>query len=251
MTVAPAARRATDAVPALAVLAAGLAAWEAVVVLTGVPALVLPSPVTVAATGVAEAPTLSGAAATTALTAAAGLALGVVVGTLLAFAMTVSRTAAAVVHPYVIALRVAPLVAIGPLVFLWLGDGVPARAMLVATLTVFPVTIASLDGLRSTPRGYLDLMRSVAAPRRATFLRVRVPAAAPSVFAGVKLAAALSVVGAIVAEFLTLRSGIGYRLFASSRALDTATTFAALAVVAGLGLVFYLVPAACEARIRW
>jgi len=237
--------------PPAAVFVAVVAAWRWFVTATGVPAVILPGPGNVVRAGLAARGELLAGAATTALTATLGLGGGVVVGLALAFLMVGSRTAAAVVHPYLVALRVAPLVAIAPLVFLWVGDGVLARALLVTTLTTFPVAVASLDGLRSVPREYTDLGRSVDAPPRRVFLHVRVPAAAPSVFAGVKLAAALSVVGTTVAEFLTLQSGLGYRLFESAEFLQTSTTFAALVVLVCLGLGFYLVPAAVERRFDW
>ncbi|AXG05005.1 ABC transporter permease [Haloplanus rubicundus] len=237
--------------PPVAVAAVVVACWQWFVTATGVPPVILPGPGDVAAAGLAARGTLLAAAATTALTAGIGLVGGVVVGLALAFAMVGSRTAAAVAHPYLIALRIAPLIAIAPLVFLWIGDGVLARATLVTTMTVFPVAIASLDGLRSVPEEYTDLARSVRAPPARVFLRVRVPAAAPSVFAGIKLAAALAVVGTVVAEFLTLQSGLGYQLFDSAEYLRTATTFAALFVLTALGLGFYLVPAAVQRRLDW
>jgi putative hydroxymethylpyrimidine transport system permease protein len=237
--------------PPVVVAAVVVGCWQWVVTATGVPEVILPGPGDVVTAGLAAHEILLAAAATTALTAAAGLLGGVVVGLTLAFAMVGSRTAAAVLHPYLIALRIAPLIAIAPLVFLWIGDGVGARATLVATMTVFPVAIASVDGLRAVPEEYTDLARSVRAPPTRVFLRVRVPAAAPSVFAGVKLAAALAVVGTVVAEFLTLQSGLGYRLFHAAEYLQTSTTFAALLLLTGLGLGFYLVPAAVERRLDW
>jgi ABC-type nitrate/sulfonate/bicarbonate transport system permease component len=237
--------------PPVVVAAVVVVGWQWFVTATGVPAVILPGPGDVVAAGLAARGTLLAAAATTALTAVIGLLGGVVVGLALAFAMVGSRTADAVLHPYLIALRIAPLIAIAPLVFLWIGDGVLARATLVTTMTVFPVAIASVDGLRAVPAEYTDLARSVRAPPARTFLRVRVPAAAPSVFAGVKLAATLAVVGTVVAEFLTLQSGLGYHLFDSAEYLRTGTTFAALFVLTLLGLAFYLGPAAVERRLNW
>lgn len=228
-----------------------LGAWQAFVVLEDVPTVILPSPVEVAVTLVESSPTLLSDAVTTALTATVGLLAGTCIGLLVAFAMVRSHVASVVVHPYLVAFRIAPLVAIAPLVFLWLGDDLLARAALVTTMTTFPVAIASLDGLRATPDAYLELLQSVDAPSSAVFLRVRVPAAAPSVFAGLKLASVLSVTGTVVAEFLTLSSGIGYRVFRSSTYLQTRTTYAALAVLAVVGLAFYLVPVTVERRIGW
>lgn len=245
----PAVRDATRAGPAVAFGGLVLVVWHAAVVLWSVPTVILPSPAEVALTLARSSPTLLADAAVTALTAGLGLAAGTAVGLGLSFAMVRSRRVSAAVHPYLIALRIAPLIAIAPLVFLWLGDGPLARAALVTTMTTFPVAIASLDGLRTTPTAYLDLMRTVDAPPGQVFARVRVPAAAPSVFAGLKLAAVLSVVGAVVAEFLTLTAGIGFRVFHTSTTLQTRRTYAALVVLAALGLVFYAVPSALERAV--
>ena len=228
-----------------------LACWQAITMITGVPTVILPSPIAVASAAADIGPVLLTATGITALTAGLGLGGGVVIGLGLAFAMTTSRTAAMIIHPYVLALRIAPVIAIAPLLFLWLGHGILPRALLVVTLTIFPVSIASLDGLRSVPQEHLDLARSVDASKARTFLTIRIPSAAPSVFAGVKLAAALSVVGTITAEFLTLSSGLGYRVFYASTRLQTARMFASLFVLASLGIVFYLVPSYVERWVRW
>src|SRR5699024_7259964 len=202
--------------PPIVVLGVILTAWQAFVSITRVPSVILPGPTEVAITAITAFPILVSDAGVTVVTAALGLAAGIISGPALAFAMIYSRTAVAVVHPFVLALRIVPLVAIAPLLFLWLGHGIPARAVLVSTLTVFPITIASLDGLRSVPCEYLDAARSVGASPWKIFVLIRVPAAAGSVFAGVKLAAALSVTGTVVAEFITLNAGLGYRVFTSA-----------------------------------
>lgn len=234
----------------LTTLAVGLGCWQAFVVLFDVPTVVLPSPADVAVTLAATYPVLLSSAVVTALTAAGGLLVGTGVGLTLAFSMTVSRASAKLLLPYVVALRIAPLIAIAPLLFLWLGRGIPARSLLVATLTVFPITVATLDGLRSTPPLYLALARSVAAPPHVVFLRVRVPAATGSVFAGLKIASTLAVIGAVVAEFVTLRAGLGYRVFTTATNLQTAESYAALVILAGLGIAFYLVPVILERVVR-
>ncbi|WP_425499362.1 ABC transporter permease [Natronosalvus caseinilyticus] len=235
--------------PPLVTFAFVLALWQGVTVVYDVPTVILPSPIDVGAALAEGYPTLLADAAVTAATAALGLGAGAAVGLVFAFAMIHSRSAARTILPYVVALRIAPLIAVAPLLFLWFGRGIPARALLVATLTLFPMTIATLDGLRSTPSAFLDLAASVGASSLETFLRVRVPVAAPSVFAGLKIAATLAVVGAVVAEFVTLRSGIGYRVFYSAARLETATSYAALAVLSLVGVGFYLLPALLERRV--
>lgn len=223
-----------------------LLAWQLAVTLYAIPPVILPSPTGVGAALLETYPRLLADAAVTAVTAGLGLAIGVVVGLCLAFAMTSSSAARDTVLPYVVALRIAPVIAIAPLFFLWFGRGVPTRALVVASLTLFPMTIATLDGLRSTPGEYLDLARSVDASPVRVFFQIRVPAAASSIFAGAKIAATLAIVGAVVAEFVTLNAGIGYRVFETSTRLRTAETYAALVVLSLLGIAFYLLPTVIE-----
>jgi putative hydroxymethylpyrimidine transport system permease protein len=233
-------------VPPIAVFAGLLLAWHALVVVYEISTLILPSPADVAGALAETYPLLLVDAAVTAATAGIGLLAGIVIGLSLAFTMVSSRNVARTVLPYVVALRIAPLVAVAPLLFLWFGRGIPARALLVTTLTLFPMTIAMLDGLRDTPREYLALMESVGASGWTVFRHVRIPAAVPSVFAGAKIAATLSVIGAVVAEFVTLQAGIGYRVFISATYLRTAESYAALVVLSILGIAFYLIPVAAE-----
>ncbi len=247
---APARELVSGAFPPAIVFVLLFAAWHGAVVRYGIPSVVLPSPIEVGARLLETYPTLLGDAAVTSATAGTGLVLGSVVGATLAFAMMHSRKAMGTVLPYVVALRIAPVIAIAPLLFLWFGRGLPARALVVATLTVFPITIATLDGLRETPERYLEMMETIDASKTAVFLHVRVPAAASSIFAGVKIAATLSVIGAVVTEFVTLDAGLGYRVFETSTYLRTAETYAALVVLSLLGIGFYLVPVVIE-RALW
>ncbi|MFD1514167.1 ABC transporter permease [Halomarina rubra] len=237
------ARRVAPASVVFVILVGG---WQLVVFLTDLPTVILPAPMTVLDVGLTSWSQLLTNAAISAVTAGIGLSAGIAVGLILAFAMVVSSGARAIIQPYLVGLRIAPLVAIAPLVFLWAGSGLLSRSLLVATLTVFPVALGGLDGLRSTPTTYLDLQRSVDASRFDTFLHVRVPAAVPSILAGVKLAAALSVIGTIVAEFLTLQAGLGYLVFMTADSLETALMFAALITLVFLGLGFYLAAAGLE-----
>lgn len=241
----------TSVLPPLAVLVVAVVAWNAAA--DTAPSIILPTPAEVATALVTNFEAIAVAAGVSALTAAIGLAVGTVVGLALAFLTVSSSNGQAVVQPTVIAFRVAPLTAIAPIVFLWFGTGLGVRAVLVATMTVFPVTIASVDGLQSTPETYLDMMDSVGASPLRTFVSVRVPAALPSVFAGFKLAAALAVTGTVVAELLTLQRGLGARIFEASQFLRTPTLFADLAVLAVLGAGFYGTAALAErvASRRW
>lgn len=227
-----------------------IVAWEIGVDVTNTPSIVLPAPTEIWAAFLEGWPGLLESMGVTAVTALGGLSIGVMIGFPLAYGLVRSRVLGSVLLPYIVGLRIAPLVAIAPLFVVWLGNGIWVRVLLVSTMTVFPVTIASYDGLRSVPRPYLDLAASVQAPQWVVFARIRVRAALPSVFAGLKLAGALSVIGAVVAEFITLESGIGYRVFAASDAIRTPEMFAALGCLSVLGMVFFAVPAVLEGRLR-
>ncbi|WP_158057493.1 ABC transporter permease [Halorussus halophilus] len=237
-------------VPPFVVGILAVVGWATVIRLADVPEVVFPGPTAVATTLVRTWPELARAAGVTVATAGAGLLVGATLGLTIALAMTVSETTAAVARPYVVALRIVPLVAIAPILFRWFGDGFAARAILAATLAVFPVTVSAREGLRATPRELLDLARSVDASTTARLLRIRLPAAAPETLAGTKIAAAASVVGAVVAEFLTLDAGLGYRIFRASTRLQSARMVAALVVLALVGVAFYLLPVAVESGIR-
>jgi len=237
--------------PPLAVFVVLLLGWA--VAATNTPSILLPSPTAVLDAFLAEPGAFAAATATSAITAAGGLAIGAAVGLTLAFVAVGSVPGRAVVEPAVVGFRIAPLTAIAPLVFLWFGTGLVVRMVLVSVMTTFPVTIASIDGLRSTPRPYLDLLASVGASDWETFRTVRLPAALPSVFAGLKLGAALSATGTIVAELLTLRGGLGAGIWDAGSYARTAELFAYLFVVAAFGVAFYGVAALAEKHAvrRW
>lgn len=244
-------RRLRRALPPLAVFVAALTGWT--VAAANAPPILLPAPAAVAGRVAAEPGVFLEATAVSAITAFGGLVVGAAVGIVLAFVSVGSAPGRAVVEPTVVGFRIAPLTAVAPLVFLWFGRGIPVRMVLVSLMTTFPVTVASIDGLRSTPQAYLDLLDSVGASDWRTFRAVRLPAALPSVFAGVKLGAALSVTGTIVAELLTLRGGLGAGVWDAGRFARTGELFAYLAVIAVFGVAFYGAAALLERVVgrRW
>jgi ABC-type nitrate/sulfonate/bicarbonate transport system permease component len=237
--------------PPSVVFVALLVGWSVAAAKT--PSILLPAPSAVLETVLADPMTFLRAGAVSAVTASAGLGLGVLLGLGFAFVAVGSEPGRAVVEPAVVGFRIAPLTAVAPLVLLWFGTGIAVRAVLVALMTTFPVTVASIDGLESTPRRYLDLLDSIGASKWETFWSVRVPAALPSVFAGVKLGAVLSVTGTVVAELLTLRGGLGAGVWEAGQFVRTAELFAYLLAVALFGVAFYAAVAAAEraAIRRW
>jgi NitT/TauT family transport system permease protein len=131
-------------------------------------------------------------------------------------------------------------VAIAPLFLIWFGFGWTAKALLVLSICFFPIVIDSTLGFRSIEREKLYLASSIGAGPLNTFLRFRLPQALPNIFAGIKLATSLAVVGAIVAEFVGASAGIGHRMILANASIDTVTMFAAIAYITILGIALFL-----------
>lgn len=182
----------------------------------------------------------------TLLEAAAGFAVGVTVGLLLAVLMLRSKVAERGILPWINISQTVPLIALAPIIVTWGVSTVLSKpqavALIASYLTFFPVAVNGLRGLQSPARADVDLMRSLAAPWRATLFKLRFPAARPYLFPAFKLAATLSVVGAIVGE---ISSGVGGGLgrvildFASRYTTGPPRLYAAVIMAAILGLLVF------------
>lgn len=192
---------------------------------------------------------LAAAAAFTFREAFGGFVLGAALGIILAVVFVHSPLLERALVPYVVASQTVPIIAIAPLVVIWLQAGWLSVAVIAAYLTFFPVTIAGIRGLRSPDPRALELMRSYAASRGDVLLKLRLPAAAPYLFAALKLAATASVVGAIVGELPSgIRDGLGGAIlnFNQYYISGPPKLWAAILVAAIVGMVFFLLVTAAE-----
>ncbi|HUH94533.1 MAG TPA: ABC transporter permease [Casimicrobiaceae bacterium] len=171
--------------------------------------------------------------------AATGFALGTALGLVLGSLMAESRTVEKLLMPYAFALQSLPKVAIAPLVVIWFGFGDGSKVAIAALLAFFPVLINSFTGLRSTEPEKLDLMRSLSATRFETYRMVKLPNAAPFIFAGLDMAVVYALLGAIVAEFLGAQQGMGVVITQAQSVSDVAGVFAALVILGVLGIVLH------------
>ena len=174
--------------------------------------------------------------------AAIGFALGAVVGLALAIVFVHSTLLERALVPYVIASQTIPIIALAPMVVLWVGRDWPSVAIISAYLTFFPVTIAGIRGLRSPDPRALELMRSYAADWRAVLWKVRLPAALPYLFTALKISATASIVGAIVAEAPTgIAGGLGRAIIQFNQQFTSAPEklWATVFVCAALGIAFF------------
>jgi len=168
--------------------------------------------------------------------AATGFAIGTGLGLVLGSLMAESRTVEKLLMPYAFALQSLPKVAIAPLVVIWFGFGDGSKIAIAALLSFFPVLINSFTGLRAVEPEKLDLMRSLSATRFETYRIVKLPNAAPFIFAGLDMAVVYALLGAIVAEFLGAQQGMGVVITQAQAVSDVAGVFAALVILGVLGI---------------
>jgi NitT/TauT family transport system permease protein len=165
-----------------------------------------------------------------------GYLLGCTAAFLLGCLFAESRTVERVLLPYVVALQSMPKVALAPLIIVWFGFGMESKIVMVALVCFFPMFINTAVGLRATNPGLIDLMRAFSASRWHILTRIKIPAAAGHLFAGLQIAIVLGLIGAVVAEFVSSTKGLGHLINAAAVNLETNTMFAALASLAALGV---------------
>lgn len=157
-----------------------------------------------------------------------GGAVGVLIGSILGESLFLDR----VLRPYVIAFQSVPKIALAPLIVIWLGYDIASKVAIASTIAFFPVLINTLAGIRATPDDQVELMTAYGGSRLQTFFMVKLPNALPYIFAGLNVAATLSVIGAIVGEFLGADRGLGYIVLSAGLQLNMGTVFAAIVIMA-------------------
>lgn len=151
-----------------------------------------------------------------------------------------SRFIERILYPYLIAIQTTPKIAIAPLFIIWFGFGMTSKAIMAGVVAFFPILVNVIVGLRSTDVQRIELMRSLRATRWQIFTMVRLPSAAPMIFAGLQVAIIFSILGAIVGEFVGSRKGLGNLILQMNTNLDTAGVFAALVCLSAMGISLHL-----------
>jgi putative hydroxymethylpyrimidine transport system permease protein len=219
---------------------AGLvAAWQMLVVATGAPPYILPGPGKVAAAWADHWLLILDNAAYTLAEIVLGLVLGTALGCLSAMTMAYFRPARRWLLPVLVISQAVPVFALAPLLVLWLGYGMASKVAMATLIIYFPVTTAFHDGLRRTDRGWLDLARTMNAGRWAVLRHVRIPAALPALASGLRVAAAVAPIGAIIGEWVGSSAGLGYLMLHANARMQIDVMFAALATLAFLAVALY------------
>lgn len=216
-----------------------LLGWELLVRLTGLPVYILPPPSSVAVVIAERFGLLLGEAAWTAAEMVLGLLLGLLLGASLAIALAASAAWRRWALPVVIVSQAIPVIAIAPLLVVWLGYGMASKVAMAALVIFFPVASALYDGLRRTDPGWVDLARTMEASPRAILLQIRLPAALPAFASGARIAAAVAPIGAVIGEWVGASAGLGFLMTQSLARGQTALAFAALVLLCVLGLALY------------
>lgn len=243
-------RNKTHGLSALLLIAA-IAIWELATRQFGLSALVLPAPSAVVLSlwsGLASGyfwPHLWATLQALLL----GLLLGSAVGLLAGMALAESELLERVLKPYVVVSQVVPKLALAPLFVLWFGFGMLPIVLITALICFFPLMENTLTGLRQVDEQRLQLFRMLGATRLQTLLRLKLPAGLPAVLAGLRVAVVLALVGAVVAEFMGASQGLGAVVIAAQGMMDTTLMFAALVLIAAMGLLLYQACLILERRL--
>src|SRR5215813_1805067 len=223
----------------IAAMIAVLIVWSAAVKVFAIPDYLLPAPLDVVGRIARDWPLLAKHGVYTLESVLVGFGAGVLVGVPLAFAVVLSRSIERVTMPFLVMSQTIPKVAIAPILVVWLGFGILPKIAVVFLITFFPIVVSTVVGLKSVESDMIDLVRSMGARTMKIMLRVRGPTALPQMFAGFKIAICLSVVGAIVGEFVGSDKGLGYLLLTATGTLDGTLVWSALFILIAIGIVLF------------
>jgi ABC-type nitrate/sulfonate/bicarbonate transport system permease component len=223
-----------------------LGAWQLATALSAVHESILPSPLEIARALIRDRSVLLSAAATTLVEILLGYAIAIVLGAILAVLVTSSLLVERAIYPWLLISQMIPILAIAPLVVIWTGFDIRPKLIVIALVSFFPIAVNTIDGLRATDRDLLDLLRSLGAGPYQRLRIARAPTALPYFFSGLRVAAALAVIGAVFAEWVGSSNGLGYLILTYNAQTATADMFATIVVLATIGIALFATVATIE-----
>ena len=236
----------------LVTLAVFVALWWGISAYAGIPPYMLPSPQAVGAALWTQRDYLAANAAVTLAEIGIGLVGGALLGALAALAVAASPVLQRWLLPVLVLSQAIPVFALAPLAVLWLGFGLASKVAMAMLVIFFPVTANFLDGLRRTEPGWLDLARTMNARPAYVLLRLRLPAALPALASGLRVAAAVAPIGAILGEWVGASSGLGYVMLNANARIQPDLMFAALVLLMAIAIGTYVaVDKVLRRLLRW
>lgn len=226
-------------------------AWETCVRVFEVPRFLLPAPSEIVRLAIDEWPLVQMHSISTIWSIATGYIAATVFALAASALMIRFSLAEKLIMPIFVGLESVPKIAVAPLILVWVGAGVGSKILIVASIALFPIVVNTMLGFKEVDRGLADVFRSVSANERQLFLRLRLPYALPYIFAGMRIATTLAVLGAIVAEWLAASNGLGYLVLSGSFNFNTARSFVAIIALAIIGSAFFALMSWIERLLSW
>jgi len=247
----------TRIVPPVLILVIGLAAWEIAVRAYKVPVYIVPGPIVIVQALVRDWATLYPSLIVTVLITLSALTAATILGVLIAVLFAQSKWIEMSFFPYAVILQVTPVVAIAPLIIIWVKDTATALLICAWIVAFFPIVSNTTLGLNSTDHNLLNLLQLYGASRRQVFWYLRLPSALPYFLGGLRISGGLALIGAVVAEFVAgsggIQSGLAYRILEAGYQLQIPRMFAALFMITGTGILIFVILTAVNhfALRRW
>ena len=225
--------------------------WELLVYLLEIPSIVLPPPTEILESLIEQlsTPRFYRHIWVTLSEILGGFVLGTMFGLCLGTIIGLSPLMYRLLYPYIVALESMPKVAIAPIIVVWAGYGIESKIIITALIAFFPLLANTVAGLRSAPRDQVDMLTAFTASRWQIFRMTRLPSALPPIFTGLNIAIVLSVIGAIVGEFVGAREGLGYLILQNNFNFNIAGTFSALIVLSVIGITLHWIVQRIQARV--
>ena len=251
----PPARKARTAlrwlVPLL-IIAGIVLVWQGVVVLNDIPRWKLPAPWEVAKELWTDRSLLLDHTWVTVQEVLLGFLIALVAGVLLAAVINLSRTLGRVIYPAVIASQTIPIIVIAPLLLIWVGYGMQHKVIVVALISFFPIVVNTSDGLRSADPDLINLLRTMGANRWQVFSKAQIPNSLPFMFSGIKIAITVSVIGAVIGEWVGSSEGLGYLAIRSKGQFLFERVYAVTLILSLMGIGLFVLAGLLErALLPW
>lgn len=225
-------------------------AWQVVVDAFHIPVYLLPGPFRIFRTMISSSIGWPSAILDTLYETLAGFSLSVVVGLLIAIVIAEFKTLRNIIYPYILVAQIIPKVAIAPILVIWLGFGLESKVILAFLVSFFPIVIDASSGLLLVDDDLSLLFRALGANKKRYFLKLQLPNSVPYLFNGMKVAISLAVIGAVVAEFISSKNGLGFLILEAQMVTNTTLAFASIVYLSILGIALFLAVVASESLVR-
>jgi len=226
-------------IPAFVIVISLIFAWEIGVWIWDVPDWLLPPPSAIGYTLYDRADLLAGHTIVTLEEVIIGFLIAVSFGFLLASCIVLSNMMEKALYPIVIASQTVPIIVIAPMLLVWIGYGLAPKIIVVALISFFPVVVNTVDGMKSVDPDLLRLMKTMGASKLSFYLKIQLPTSMPYLFSGLRVAIAVSVIGAVIGEWVGSSQGLGYLMIRSKPQFQTELVFASIAILSTMGVVLF------------